>query len=167
MIVSIAVIILLLLRSCGSNGTVEPEVTRRPDFEMTEGNLNDAVHKTEEEIRAELRQKVEEGMMNISMNLTPVFPDGQAEGNLLITNEEINRHAQIVEIYFRGQNRQNGDTSIYTSGVIPVGREIANDKLNIDLDAGVYDCTAYFNSVDDNGNILGIAAAEVTIVVQN
>ena len=164
------ILLLLLLRSCGA-GTANPSdgdaETAGLRFAMAEGNLNDATHKTEEEIREELRRKVEEGMMNISMNLSPVFTDGHSEGDLLITNENVNRNAQIVEIYHRGESQSNGDTPIYTSGVIPVGREIAMDRLDQNLEAGTYPCTAYFYSVDEAGSVLGIAAAEVVITVQN
>ena len=47
---------------------------------------------SEEEIVASLNEKVEEGYINISMNASPVFEDGQAEGSLMIVNEEVNRY---------------------------------------------------------------------------
>ena len=163
----IIIILILLLSRCGTDQK-EPiiaEITQPPGFSMIEGNLNAAQSRSKEEIQNELRRKVEEGMMNISMNLNPVFANGFSEGNLMIVNEEVNRHPQIVEIYYKGENRQNGDQPIYRSGVIPVGEQIAMDKLDVNLSDGTYNCIAYFYSVDDDGCILGTAAAEIKIQV--
>ena len=52
---------------------------------------------SQEEIEASLNAKVQEGMINISMNTAPVFPDGQSEGNLMIVNELINNYPQQVQ----------------------------------------------------------------------
>ena len=104
----IIIILILLLSRCGTDQK-EPiiaEITQPPGFSMIEGNLNAAQSRSKEEIQNELRRKVEEGMMNISMNLNPVFANGFSEGNLMIVNEEVNRHPQIVEIYYKGENRQ-------------------------------------------------------------
>ena len=45
-----------------------------------------------------LNEKVEEGMINISMNTAPSFENGTAAGSLMIVNESINRYPQVVEI---------------------------------------------------------------------
>ena len=47
---------------------------------------------SEEEIAAALNSKVEEGMINISMNTSPIFPDSKSEGNLMIVNELVNTY---------------------------------------------------------------------------
>ena len=116
-----------------------------------------------EEIEESLNQQVEAGYINISMNASPVFADGQAEGNLMIVNETINRFPQQVVI-----TRDDTGETIYTSAAIPVGSKIAADTLDVDLEAGAYDCTAMFHSLDpDTGAILGSAGASITITVQN
>ncbi len=118
---------------------------------------------SQEEIEANLNRQVEEGYINISMNASPVFENGQAEGNLMIVNETVNRYPQQVII----TRNDNGET-IYTSAAIPVGSKIAADTLDMDLEAGAYDCTAMFHSLDpDSGAILGSAGANITITVQN
>ena len=43
---------------------------------------------SQEEIEETLNETVSEGMIRISMNTTPVFEDGDAEGNLMIVNED-------------------------------------------------------------------------------
>ena len=120
------------------------------------------MQRSEEEIRAELNEKVEQGMINISMNLSPIFPDGESEGDLLIVNSERNNYPQIVYIV-----RKDTGEEIYRSGGIPVGSKIEYAKLGKSLPAGTYDCIAYFNNVDETGSFLGTAGAEVVVTVQN
>ena len=118
---------------------------------------------SEEEIVDSLNEKVEDGYINISMNAAPVFADGQSEGNLMIVNESINRYPQQVTIILA----DTGET-IYTSAAIPVGSKIAADTLDADLEAGTYECTAMFHSLDpDTGAILGSAGANINITIQN
>lgn len=117
--------------------------------------------RSQEEIQEELNRKVEEGMINISMNLNPIFENGSSEGNLLIVNEEINRYPQIVEIYLK-----DTDTLLYRSGGISVGHSVERGKLLVDLDAGDYACVAYFNAINpDTNELVGKAGAEITISV--
>lgn len=108
-----------------------------------------------------LNEKVEQGMINISMNTTPVFSDGMSAGNLMIVNEGINNYPQVVTIV-----RNDTNETIYQSNAIPVGSKIEQAELTVDLDAGTYECTALFYNVDpDTGNYLGCAGAMITITV--
>lgn len=116
-----------------------------------------------EEITNSLNEKVEEGYINISMNTSPVFADGKAQGNLMIVNETVNRYPQRVVITL-------ADTGeiIYASGAIPVGSKIEADTLDVVLHAGTYPCIATFHSLDpDTGAILGSAGANITITILN
>lgn len=116
-----------------------------------------------EEITEALNSKVEEGMINISMNTSPVFADGRAEGNLMIVNELVNTYPQKVELY-----RSDTNELIYTSDAVPVGSKIASDALNVVLEAGVYECTAMFHALDpETGAILGTAGAVITVTIQS
>ena len=106
-----------------------------------------------------LNDKVEEGMINISMNTSPSFADGTSAGNLMIVNEGVNRYPQVVEI-----TRNDTNEVIYKSGAIPVGSKIESAKLSVDLPAGTYECTAMFNNVDmETGAYLGCAGAIITV----
>lgn len=117
---------------------------------------------SKEEIQAELNKQVEEGMINISMNTNPVFKDGDSEGNLLLVNEDINRYAQVVEIY-----RDDTNDLVYRSGSIPVGSRVETAKLSKSLDKGEYPCTAIFMSVNPETNtVLGKAGAKIVLTVQ-
>ncbi len=115
------------------------------------------------EIIAGLNEKVEAGMINISMNTTPYFHDGSSEGNLMIVNEAVNNYPQVVEI-----SRNDTGELIYKSGAIPVGSKVENAKLNTPLSAGTYECTALFYHVNpDSGSYLGCAGAVITITILN
>lgn len=106
-----------------------------------------------------LNEKVEQGMINISMNTTPVFSNGTSAGNLMIVNEGINNYPQIVEII-----RNDTNETIYKSGAIPVGSKIESAALAVDLAAGTYECTALFYNVDpESGSYLGCAGAVITV----
>ena len=129
------------------------------DANAEEGGL---VNRSKEEIQAELNAKVAQGMINISMNTAPVFPSGTEKGNLLIVNSERNNYPQIVYIV-----RKDTGEEIYRSGGIPVGSKIEYAALDVNLPAGVYDCVAYFNNVDETGAILGTAGAEVSITIES
>ena len=116
-----------------------------------------------EEIAERLNQKVEEGMINISMNTAPYFENGTAEGNLMLVNESINNYPQKVQIV-----RNDTGEQIYESGAIAVGSKIERAKLDVVLPAGTYECTAYFHNLDpETGDIIGTAGAIITIPIQN
>lgn len=161
---------LFALPGCGpAETTIESDPEQLPaetaaiwDLTEDEGSQEGGIKsRSQEEIQEELNQKVEEGMINISMNLNPVFADGEADGNLLIVNEEVNRYPQVVEIYLK-----DTDTLLYRSGGISVGHSVETGKLLVDLDAGNYPCVAYFNAINPDTNALvGRAGAEITISV--
>ena len=116
-----------------------------------------------EEIAERLNQKVEEGMINISMNTAPYFENGTAEGNLMLVNESINNYPQKVQIVHNDTGEQ-----IYESGAIAVGSKIERAKLDVVLPAGTYECTAYFHNLDpETGEIIGTAGAIINITIKN
>ncbi len=160
----IIAILLAAFRGCESDKTIidNPGDTTGPgivyDDSAVEGGWDEA---DTDKIIASLNEKVEEGMINISMNTSPNFREGTAEGNLMIVNEGINRYPQVVEI-----SRNDTGEMIYKSGAIPVGSKIEHAKLSVDLPAGTYDCTAMFYNVDpDTGSYLGCAGAIINITV--
>ena len=116
-----------------------------------------------EEIAEKLNEKVAEGMINISMNTAPYFKDGKSEGNVMLVNELNNLYPQKVEFY-----RNDTGEKIYESKAIAVGSKIERAKLDVELPAGEYECTAYFSNLDpDSGATLGVAGAIIHITIQN
>jgi hypothetical protein len=116
-----------------------------------------------EEIAERLNQKVEEGMINISMNTAPYFENGTAEGNVMIVNESINNYPQQVEFI-----RNDTGEQIYQSKAIPVGSKIERAALDVELPAGTYECTAMFHNLDPvSGETIGTAGAIINITIKN
>ena len=116
-----------------------------------------------EEIAERLNQKVEEGMINISMNTAPYFENGTAEGNVMIVNEDINLYPQQVEFI-----RNDTQEVIYQSKAIPVGSKIERAALDVELPAGTYECTAMFHNLDPvSGEIIGTAGAIINSTIKN
>ena len=156
-------IILGLLRGCDGGKPIEtPDDTTGPGIVYDDGAVVGGWDEADtDKIVENLNEKVEEGMINISMNTSPNFANGTSAGNLMIVNESINRYPQVVEI-----TRNDTNEVVYKSGAIPVGSKIETAKLSVDLDAGTYECTAMFYNVDLNtGNYLGCAGAIINITV--
>ena len=140
-----------------------------------EGKLERAVkaelgqldNKSNEEIQQELNRVVDESSMAISINGNPVFTDGRSEGTLQIENSPANHYAQLVVI-----TRNDTGERIYSSGILYPNYHIQTDTLDVDLDAGDYECTATFtgysfNEGDDIEDMLevGMASAIITITI--
>ena len=118
---------------------------------------------SQEEIEQRLNDKVQAGMINISCNTAPYFKDGKSEGNVMLVNELNNLYPQKVEFY-----RNDTGEKIYESKAIAVGSKIERAKLDMELPAGEYECTAYFSNLDpDSGATLGVAGAIIHITIQN
>lgn len=149
---------LFLFRSCGGEYTADPALGIIYDPNAIEGGWDEA---DTDKIVDSLNEKVEQGMINISMNTSPIFSNGTSAGNLMIVNEGINNYPQVIEIV-----RNDTGETVYTSGAIPIGSKIESAKLDVDLDKGTYNCTAMFYNADpDSGEHLGCAGAIITITV--
>lgn len=126
--------------------------------------LGQLENKTNDEIAAELNRVIEEGSMAISINLAPVFVDGQSEGTLQIENSPANKYAQEVVITMDETGEE-----IYRSGLLMPNYHIQTDKLATVLAAGDYNCTATFVGYDldiaTDITEIGTAAAKIRITV--
>ena len=162
LIAAIVIAAMLLLRGCGADTQTGTSDTQNPGIVYDSGAVVGGWDEADvDKIVDSLNEKVEEGMINISMNTTPVFSDGTSAGNVMIVNEGVNNYPQVVEIV-----RSDNNETIYKSGAIPVGSKIETAKLSVDLDPGTYACTALFYNVDpETGNYLGCAGAVITVTV--
>ena len=156
-------VLLAVFRSCEGEPVTDAPVPPNPGIVYDDGAVEGGWDAADiDKIIASLNEKVEEGMINISMNTSPNFKDGTSAGNLMIVNESVNRYPQVVEI-----TRNDTGETIYKSGAIPVGRKIESDTLDVDLAAGTYECTAMFHSVDpQTGLTLGCAGAVIYLTVE-
>jgi hypothetical protein len=117
--------------------------------------------KSESEIQEELNRVIEEGMFHISINTTPVFANGEAEGNLEIENVPNNHYSMVVQIALQDTGEQ-----IYDSGLIEPNYHIQKDVLEKDLDAGEYAAVATFHAYDmETQEEIGSTACEMMIYV--
>lgn len=182
LLIALLLLLLILFGLKGCTSAVVPDTVKQMfnvgiDDDASQGGLEG---RSEEEIIAELNEKVAASMINISMNTTPTFADGSSEGNVNIVNNTVNNYAQVIEIYLQDEYiKEDGSKGyedkdlIYQSGKIPVGSKVVNAKLNKALESGkvlekgTYQAIAYFNAVKDDGEYVGKAAARIKIVIEN
>lgn len=126
-----------------------------------QGSAGQLEGKTAEEIQAELDRVVEEGMFNISISSLVEFDSGTSEGELRIENVPNNHYLMRVFI-----TRNDTGEQIYETDFIEPNFHIQSDKLDVDLPAGTYPCTATFHAYDqETEEEVGQAAAQITISV--
>ena len=100
-------------------------------------------------------------MIAFSINSSPVFASGRAEGNLMLENPENNAKLLVVEIHLDGT-----DEIIYQSKALPIGSYIENARLDKVLEPGTYPATAYFKAYRESDQaFVGQAGAAITISV--
>ena len=167
---AIILFILLLLARCSVLPVPEP-IKNLVDFGFEDTvDTDDIVYEDDEE-----PYDSRYSMLTMSMNKVPVFENGLAKGNLNIENDLRNVYAQYIEIYL-DDAEGNPETLIYKSNLIDIGQTLLEDNLDVNLPAGEYPCTAYFNAVlvkkDEAGNILeqsyaGKGGAKITITILN
>ena len=114
-----------------------------------------------EQRQKELQQQLDETMVAFSINSSPVFASGRAEGNLMLENPANNAKLLVVELYVDGTGEL-----VYQSKAIPVGSYIENVRLDKVLGPGTYPATAYFKAYrEDDHSFIGQVGAVVTLSV--
>ena len=118
---------------------------------------------TQAEIQDRLNQVVAEGMMNISINPTPVFKSGEEKGNLRIENIKANHYSYVVTITLDDTGEE-----IYKSGLLSPGYYIERAALSKPLKKGKYEATARFKAFQKGNNKepIGAAAAKILITIE-
>lgn len=129
--------------------------------------LGQLENKSNEEIEAALNEVIEEGMIRVSINMNPVFPDGASEGTLQIENHP-NNHYNLRCVITADTNGDGVDEEIYHSGLMPVNSHIQTDVLGVDLEKGEYDAVATFKAYDvDTDAEIGVVVAQIRVSVLN
>lgn len=157
--VVIVVLVYVLL-----NRKEEPKAEPEEVFADRDAELGIMPGMTEAEIQDRLNQVVAEGMMNISINPTPVFKSGSDKGDLRIENIKANHYSYVVTITLDG----NGE-EVYKSGLLSPGYYIEKARLSKVLKKGKYEATARFKAYrkENTEQPIGAAAAKLLITVQN
>ena len=113
--------------------------------------------KTREERQRELDAIVEEGMLAMSINATPVGKTTGTDRNInwLVENPSNQGKLIRVEVWLDSQ-----EELIYETGAIPPGNYVESAPLRTELPPGEYNCTARFYAYqEDTETYIGQAAA--------
>ncbi len=157
----LAVIVFLLTR--------KPEVADNPEVqpgrEVSE-SVRTVVDESEaEDIMAQMREEVAEGMFECKMSMEWSFKDGASESkDAYVANSANNTHP----IYFDVILDESGEV-IYSSPVLPVGTDLTNIKLDKELPAGEYTATVMYTLIKDveTQEEISTAGFVVTIKILN
>lgn len=153
----IAIIVVLVILLAGRK---EPE---------NQGDTNGYVINEDnyQQIVEEMDARVEAGYFETYMNTEWTFSDGESETkNAILGNSPNNTKPIRCEVLLD----DTGET-VFSTGVIPVGKLVPAFKLDVDLDAGTYDATCVIYLMDEgaDGNYRDTSSAgfHVTIIVEN
>lgn len=156
LVVVIAVLVFLLLKK----DTAEPEKNESAAVYMIdEGNY--------QQIMKEMESEVREGYFETYMNTEWTFSDGTSKTTDAVLGNSPNNTKPIrCEV----QLRDTGEV-VFATGVLPVGAQVPPFKLDVDLDAGVYEavCMIYLLNEIGDGTYTDYSNAgfNVTITVKN
>lgn len=155
-------IIVVMMNSSKSNENVttdgSEENEKRPVL-LTEDNIDEMA----EEI---LNQPEQEGIpmsYQVTMNSTWEFEDGEsASSNAYVANSENNETPVYFDVI-----RNDTQEVIYQSPVIPLGMDLEDIVLDVDLDAGSYECTMVYHLLDEDQNTLTTVNMWLMVKVKN
>lgn len=119
------------------------------------------------QIMEDMGDEVKEGYFETYMNTEWTFPDGTSETtNAVLGNSPNNTKPIRCEILLEGT-----EEVVFSTGVIPVGSQVPPFKLDVDLDAGIYDavCMVYLLDEAEDGSYTDYSNAgfNMTITVEN
>lgn len=157
-IVLVAVIVVLASLLIKKNETLEDDGTPQ-GYVMDEENY--------QQIAEDINSKVKEGYFETYMNMEWTFPDGTSESNDAILGNSPNNTKPIrCEVILA-----DSEEVVFSTGVIPVGVQLPAIKLDVDLDAGVYNavCMTYLLDELEDGTYKDYSNAgfNITITVEN
>lgn len=120
--------------------------------------------KSKEERQRELDRVVEEGMLAMSMNITPT---GKVSGNDRSVNWLIENPSNQGKLIRVEVNRDDTGETIYETGAIRPGNYVESAPLKVKLPAGEYDCTAIFLAYQEKTEaLIGQAAVKIKLTLQ-
>lgn len=156
-IIGIVLVLLIVIGILGyviyklANKPAEPASSERDISEglVVDGNRN---------------QKASEATFTTDMNMIWTFPSGSAvSNNAQIGNSASNLYDCYFEIYLEDEEQ----TLLYSSPVLPVGKQLDQLKLNQVLPDGAYDalCTYHILDDEDPDVELGTVTFSVSLMV--
>lgn len=99
-----------------------------------------------EDVEQKLTDSVAEGMFEVNMNTTWNFPDGSsASSDAFVANGTANTHPISFEVMLDGTEK------IYSSSVIPTGKQVKEIVLEKNLEAGEYKAVCVYHLWNEDG----------------
>jgi len=116
------------------------------------------------EIEREIEDKVAQGMFETHMNTTWTFPDGKSpSSDAVMGNAPSNNYPFYFTVTIPDEQEP-----VFTSGILPIGTEIAEIKLDKELTAGTYYAVIGIHMIDDEGELIeGNMGINVTLVIES
>lgn len=157
LVLILAAVLCLLVR--------ESRKTERKEGLAYEANVvaGDIPGKSKEERQRELDSIVEEGMLAMSINATPVGKTTGTDRNInwLVENPSNQGKLIRVEVWLDSQ-----EELIYETGAIPPGNYVESAPLRTELPPGEYNCTARFYAYqEETETYIGQAAAQIRLTL--
>jgi hypothetical protein len=152
-----AVVIVVLVLGGG-----EPEVVYLPA--ATPGRTHVINEENVRDIMEDIHAKVELGMFMTHMNTVWTFRDSDAPSHDAVMG---NSASNNFPFWFTVTLLSTGDI-IFTSGLLPLGSQIAEIKLDTDLPAGTHEAYVSIHLVDNDGNPIDASMGiNITLIIQN
>ena len=123
---------------------------------VTEENLAD--------LSQQLRESIDRGMFATFMNTTWTFPDGYSPSlDAVKGNSASNNFPFWFTLFVPAV-----DEVVFTSGLIPVGSQMSEIRLDTPLPQGRYDAIININMIDDDGvPVDSNVGLGITLIVRN
>lgn len=120
--------------------------------------------KSRKERQQEMDSFVEEGMLAMNMNITP---SGKLSGSSRTVNWLIENPSNQGKLIRVEVTRDDTGEKIYETGAIRPGNYVESAPLDVELPAGVYECTAVFLAYGvETEELIGQAAVKITLTLQ-
>jgi len=120
--------------------------------------------KTREQRQKELDSVVEEGMLAMSMNVTPFGKTTGADRSINWMIENPSNQGKLIRVEI---TRDDTGEKIFETGAIRPGNYLESGPLLTPLPAGEYDCTAVFLAYqEETETLMGQAAVKIKLVLQ-
>lgn len=113
-----------------------------------------------EEVETQLTDSVADGMFEINMNTVWHFPNGKAAStDAYVANGSANKHPISFEVLL------DGTEEIYTSTIIPLGKQIKEIVLDKKLEAGDYKAVCFYHLWNEDGTESSSCGVDIVLSI--
>lgn len=113
-----------------------------------------------DDVEEQLTDSVADGMFEINMNTVWHFPNGKsASSDAYVANGGANRHPISFEVLLDGKEQ------VYSSTVIPLGKQIKEIVLEKELEAGDYNAVCFYHLWNEDGTESSSCGVDIILSV--